>query len=69
ATHPTGDATNQDMHLNLFVFFASIRFADCLLKPFRGFRGQQLFLGLTVKTVSVFSKLETCFVGFRLPLS
>lgn len=34
-----------DSHLNLFVFFANIRMADCLPKPFRAFRGQLRILG------------------------
>jgi hypothetical protein len=31
--------------LNLLVFFASIRFSDCLQKPFRALGGQPRFSG------------------------
>ena len=42
-----GVAVNWDMHLNLFVSFASFHLAvKCLLTPLRVFRGQLSFLGL-----------------------
>jgi hypothetical protein len=43
ANHLSGGAVNNDMYFNLFVIFASIRFADYLPEQFRVVRGQQLF--------------------------
>jgi len=41
---PTGWPHQQRYALESVRVFASIRCADCLLTPFRAFRGQHLFL-------------------------